>query len=308
MNDPRPTGADYDEFSLFAENAAEVGLPYQGPPVVRRESVEVAPGRSLSALVWGDRPPELVLIHGGGQNAHTWDTVALALDRPLVAIDLPGHGHSDRPGDRVVLDVGAWALDVAVVIERLAPAARLVVGMSLGGSTSIALAVARPDLVAKLLLVDVTPGVTREKSSDIAAFLAGPESFASFDEILDRTRQFNPTRTESSLRRGVLHNAVQRQDGTWTWRHQLGRPADDGGLTMAPMEAGARWDQLGGLPGPVLLARGALSPVVDDADEVEFRRRRPNDQVITVAGAGHSIQGDQPLELARIIVAFLDAD
>jgi pimeloyl-ACP methyl ester carboxylesterase len=308
MNDPRPAGAEYDEFSLFAENAAEAGLPYPGPPVVRRESVEVAPGRSLSALVWGNRPPELVLIHGGGQNAHTWDTVALALDRPQVAIDLPGHGHSDRPGDRVVLDVGAWALDVAEVIERLAPTARLVVGMSLGGSTSIALAVARPDLVGKLLLVDVTPGVTREKSSDIAAFLAGPESFASFDEILERTRQFNPTRSESSLRRGVLHNAVQRRDGTWTWRHQLGRPAGDGGLTMAPTEASARWDELEGLPGPVLLARGALSPVVDDADEAEFRRRRPNDQVVTVAGAGHSIQGDQPLELARIIAAFLDAD
>jgi pimeloyl-ACP methyl ester carboxylesterase len=56
----------------------------------------------------------------------------------------------------------------------------------------------------------------------------------------------------------------------------------------------------------VLLVRGALSPVVDDADEAEFRRRRPSDQVITVAEAGHSIQGDQPLELARIISAFLD--
>ncbi len=52
---------------------------------------------------------------------------------------------------------------------------------------------------------------------------------------------------------------------------------------------------------PVLLVRGALSPVVDDADEAEFRRRRPNDRVVTVEEAGHSIQGDQPLELARIL-------
>jgi pimeloyl-ACP methyl ester carboxylesterase len=301
------TGADYDEFSLFPDNAAEVGLPFTAP-VVRRESVEVAPGRSLSALVWGDRPPELVLIHGGGQNAHTWDTVALALALPLVALDLPGHGHSDRPGDDRVLDLTAWAADVAVAIERLAPASRLVVGMSLGGSTTIALAAARPDLAPKVLLVDVTPGVTREKSADIAAFLAGPESYASFDEILQRTIRFNPTRSESSLRRGVLHNAVQRDDGTWTWRHQLGRPADAGGLAMEPVDARSRWDQLEGLASRVLLVRGALSPVVDDADEAEFRRRRPTDQVVTVAGAGHSIQGDQPLELARIIAAFLGAD
>src|SRR6187431_2779079 len=85
----------YDEFGLFHENAEEFGLPYDRPPVVRRAAVEVAPGRSLSALVWGDAPPELVLLHGGAQNAHTWDTVAMALGRPLVAIDLPGHGHSD---------------------------------------------------------------------------------------------------------------------------------------------------------------------------------------------------------------------
>src|SRR6266542_6507533 len=110
----------YDEFGFFAENAAEFGLPYDGPPAVRRESVEVRPGYRLSALVWGTESPELVLLHGGAQNAHTWDTVALALDRPLVAVDLPGHGHSDWRDDR-----GYWpvsnAKDVATVMRGLAP-------------------------------------------------------------------------------------------------------------------------------------------------------------------------------------------
>jgi len=246
-----------------------------------------------------------VFVHGGGQNAHTWDTVALALDRPLLAIDLPGHGHSDWPGDDAVLDPRAMAEDVAVVIAALAPTARMVVGMSLGGATSIALARAHPELVAKLALIDITPGVTREKSSDIAAFLAGPESFASFDEILDRTIQFNPTRSESSLRRGVLHNAVQREDGTWTWRHQLGRPAGSSGMHVGSVDFSPLWDDLQAIGVPVLLVRGGLSPVVDDADEAEFRRRRPTDRVITVDGAGHSIQGDQPLELAAILNSYL---
>ena len=47
----------------------------------------------------------------------------------------------------------------------------------------------------------------------------GPESFGSFDEILERTVLFNPTRSESSLRRGILHNATERPDGTWSWRY-----------------------------------------------------------------------------------------
>ena len=58
----------------------------------------------------------------------------------------------------------------------------------------------------------------------------------------------------------------------------------------------------------MLLVRGALSPVVDDADEAEFRRRRPADRVVTVEDAGHSIQGDQPVELARILAEFLAAE
>src|SRR5437879_1437814 len=91
---------DYDEFGLFAENATEVGLPFAEPPAVERRSIEVdAEGRRVSGLVWQPgADPVLVLVHGGAQNAHTWDTVALALDLPLVAVDLPGHGHSDwRP-------------------------------------------------------------------------------------------------------------------------------------------------------------------------------------------------------------------
>lgn len=298
--------ATYDEFSLFHENAEEAGLPFDAPPVVRREVVEVVPGRRMSVLVWGEGRPELVLVHGGGQNAHTWDTVALALGRPLVAVDLPGHGHSDWPQDTAWLDPATMAADVAQVVERLAPDARAVVGMSLGGATSIVLATTRPDLVRRLLLVDITPGVNGDKTSDIAAFLSGPESFATFEEILDRTIEFNPTRSVSSLRRGVLHNSVQLPDGSWAWRHQVGRPTAETGLHVERPEFESLWDTLESIPAPVLLVRGSLSPVVDDDDVAEFLRRRPGDTVIVVEGAGHSIQGDKPVELATIIEGFVE--
>src|SRR5215203_5238654 len=60
-----PEIVEYDEFGLFHENAAEYGLPFDGPPTVRRDDVEVEPGRKLSALVWGEGEPELVFLHGG---------------------------------------------------------------------------------------------------------------------------------------------------------------------------------------------------------------------------------------------------
>src|SRR5262245_40652037 len=90
------TSESYDEFSLFADNASDAGLPYDGPPTVRRVLVEVNPGQRMSLLVWGDGPAKYVFIHGGAQNAHTWDTTILAMGRPnAIAVDLPGHGHSD---------------------------------------------------------------------------------------------------------------------------------------------------------------------------------------------------------------------
>lgn len=297
----------YDEFSMFHENAAEYGIPYDGSPTVRREQLEVAPGRNLSALVWGDTPPELVLLHGGGQNAHTWDTVALALRRPLVAIDLAGHGHSDPIPDGEAIDHASGARDVTAAIRALAPEARVVVGMSLGGLITIALYAHAPELVRRMALVDITPGVNSEKSKAIRAFINGPAGFDSFDDILARTIEHNPTRSVSSLRRGVLHNAVQLDDGTWVWRYARGR-----GLARteaaAAQEYAALWDVVSTIKVPLLLARGMRpQSVVDDADEAELLRRCPHAQVEHFAEAGHSIQGDMPVELAATLSAFAAA-
>jgi len=296
------TPVPYDEMAYFSDNAAEFGLPYERPPAVRRERFPIGDGRSLSGLVWGEGEPELVFLHGGAQNAHTWDTVALALDRPLLAIDLPGHGHSDGPRASS-LDVRGNAEDVAAVIRSAAPDARCVIGMSLGGMTSIALAGLAPELVRALVLVDVTPGVDGHKSSTIAAFINGPESFPSFDEILARTIEFNPTRTESSLRRGILHNAVQRPDGSWVWRYARFRSTEQSGDAFA--QFGSLWDVVSGLRMPVMLVRGMRpQSVVDDADEAELVRRCPTARVEHVEEAGHSVQGDTPVELARLIDDF----
>ena len=290
----------YDEFGMLQDNATEVGVPWNGPPSVRREAVALPDGRRISSLVWGEGAPEIVLIHGGAQNAHTWDTVALALDRPLVAVDLPGHGHSDWRPDHDY-SPATNAADVVVALGRLAPAPQLVVGMSLGGLTAISLAAHHPDLVPRLVVVDVTPGTDHAKAEPIVAFVSGPERFESFDEILQRTVQFNPTRTESSLRRGVLHNARENPDGSWTWRYDRMRDWKRGEeLSFAPL-----WDDVERVAAPMLLVRGALSGVVADEDVAELRRRQPDADVVVVEGAGHSVQGDRPLELARIIDEFL---
>ena len=296
----------YDEFSMLADNAGEAGLAFAGPPAARRESVQLPSGKRLSLLVWGTGEPELVLLHGGAQNAHTWDTVALALDRPLVAIDLPGHGHSDWRDEHDYWPP-SMADDVAVAVAQHAPLAKAVVGMSLGGLTAICLAAQHPHLVRRLGIVDVTPGTDHKKAEGIIAFITGPEYFDDFDAILARTIEHNPTRTVSSLRRGVLHNAHALPDGRWSWRYDPARGWKTGnGATEVSEYFGPLWASVDAITAPITLYLGARSPVVGAEDVVELQRRQPSTVVHTIDDAGHSIQGDRPVELARLLAALIE--
>jgi pimeloyl-ACP methyl ester carboxylesterase len=297
--------ASYDEFGLLGDNAAEAGLPFPGPPAVRRQAFTLAAGQAVSAIRWGTTEPELVLLHGGGQNAHTWDTVALALSRPLIAVDLPGHGHSGRRADR---DYGPWrnAEAVAAVLDEAAPNAAAVVGMSLGGVTAIRLAATRPDLVRKAVIVDVTPQVqeaTRSMSKadrGAVALVSGPPVFDSFEAIAAAAVVASPRRPRSAVERGVRHNAVQLPDGRWTWRYDL-----FGELPASQFEYTALWDDVSAIGAPVMLVRGGDSKFVTDNDVAEFRRRMPGVRTEVVAGAGHAIQSDQPLALTALISDFV---
>jgi pimeloyl-ACP methyl ester carboxylesterase len=306
MSDPGATARSaYDEFAMLHENAEESGLPFDAShaPSVARTSIDAPSGNALSALVWGDGDAEIVLLHGGAQNAHTWDTVALALDLPLVAIDLPGHGHSDWRDDKAYRPQ-EMAGDVHHAIDALAPNASTLVGMSLGGLTALCALAEHPDAAERLALVDVTPGVNQEKAEPILSFISGPESFASFDEMLERTMAYNPTRSRSSLRRGVLHNAAEQPDGTWAWRYDLpvGERVEDVEVRFTDM-----WEAVSAIQAPILLVQGGLSGVVDDDDVAELQRRQPTAQVIVVEEAGHSVQGDRPIELADILRTFHDS-
>ena len=319
------SAAETDEFSMLAEAAAEAGVEWNGEFAPKRVSHELlgggsdSPSRKLSALKWGDGSPELVLFHGGAQNAHTWDTVAMALKRPLLAVDLPGHGRSDWRDDHAYLPP-ELADDVCSIVAELAPDAKGVAGMSLGGLTALMLADMHPHLVRRLMLVDITPGVNRAKAEPILEFISGPVYFDSFDDILARTIEHNPTRSEASLRRGILNNAKELPDGRWTWRWDPTRVRDSEeeiGDATAGEEQGleghdleffhSAWDAIDRIGVPLVLYKGSESGVVGDEDVEELLRRCPDAEVVVVPGAGHSIQGDKPAELAGLIDEFLNS-
>ncbi|MGH3562124.1 MAG: alpha/beta fold hydrolase [Mycobacterium sp.] len=288
--------AGLSEFALLRENAEQAGVASPLPAVQR---VDVG---AISALRWGERPPRVIFLHGGGQNAHTWDTVIVGLTEPALAVDLPGHGHSAWRDD------GDYsprrnATTLRPVLDELASHADLVVGMSLGGLTAIALATAAPGLVRELVLIDVTPSALQRHTELTAdqrgtvTLMHGERVFPSFAAMLELTTAAAPHRDAKSLRRGVFHNSRRLEDGRWTWRYDAMRTAPD---------VAGLWEDVAASSTPVTLVRGGASGFVSDEDVAELSRRATYFRgVRVVENSGHSVQSDQPRALVGILRGVL---
>jgi esterase len=284
------------EFALLPENAEQAGVEGPLPHVQRIDA------GSVSALQWGDSSPRVVFLHGGGQNAHTWDTVIVGLGQPALAVDLPGHGHSAWREDGNYSPQNNAAA-VAPVLNELAPHADLVVGMSLGGLTAIGLGAIAPHLVRELVLVDVTPSalqrhseMTKEQLGTVA-LVQGEREFPSFAAILELTTAAAPHRDPKSLRRGVFHNSRRLDNGNWTWRYDTIREFPD---------FDSLWNDVDGLSSPITLVRGGTSGFVSDEDAIELEQRAQTFRgVHVVENSGHSVQSDQPRALIGILRGVL---
>ncbi|MFF7292151.1 alpha/beta fold hydrolase [Microbacterium sp. NPDC008134] len=296
---------DISEFSYLPAQAEALGVPV---PLVERLTLPLPDGRTASALRFGAEPPRVTLLHGAGLNAHTWDTTALALSTPLLAIDLAGHGDSSWRDD---LDYTprTLAVDVAAALDAWTSGPQVVVGQSLGGLTGAALAATRPDLVAELIVVDITPGIdTSAGPAALREFYAGPVDFATRDELVDKAISLGFGGTRPETERGVFLNTRVRPDGRIEWKHHFAHLAAQALASPAPGNAAAPsvlhetgWDDLAAVRAPLTLIR-ATRGFVSETDADELQRRVPNARV-AVFEATHNVQETAPVELAEFVAA-----
>jgi pimeloyl-ACP methyl ester carboxylesterase len=217
------------------------------------------------------------------------------------ALDLRGHGDSEW-SRQMEYSLEAHAGDVHAFVTALELVDAVIVGMSLGGGTAVRYAIDHPPRA--LVVVDTGPQTNRVGGRAIIDFMRAPAELDSIDEFIERSMAFNPRRDPRLLRRSLLHNLMRLPDGKWTWkydRRHFGR-LDDAAQDRARQAA---WANVESITCPVLLVRGAESPVLSRESADAFAARLVDARVVEISGAGHTVQGDNPRDLSAALHAFL---
>lgn len=112
--------------------------------------------------------PAVLLTHGFGASAHMFATTVaeVAVDHTAIAWDIRGHGRSDAPADPAEYSVATSLADMSGLLDVAGADRAILLGHSLGGYLSLEFALAHPQRVAGLVLVDTGPGYRRDRGRD----------------------------------------------------------------------------------------------------------------------------------------------
>jgi len=277
------------------------------PEVVLPEARHVVvDGMRLHCLDWGTRGHAPILfLHGGALTARTWDVVCLGLrrDHHCVALDQRGHGDSEWSP---VMDYApdAHARDIDGVLDAFGFDRAVLVGQSMGGLNAFVYTTRHPERVAGLVLVDVGPEIQLRGAQRIGDFVANTAEIDSIDAFVEQAMVFNPLRDRRLLTYSVHNSVRQRPDGTWVRKNDT-RFFGQVGAEEISRRIAAYWQAVDTIRCPTLVVRGARSDVfLDDAAE-RFARALPDGRWVRIEGAGHTVQGDNPVGLIGAIRDFL---
>jgi pimeloyl-ACP methyl ester carboxylesterase len=284
--------------------AAHAGIDAAGVPPPTEGCVRVN-GLALRWLDWGDpAAPPIVLLHGGGQSARTWDACCLVLARRHRCLALDQRGH----GDSAWSPEGAYGFDdhaddIAAFIDALDLTAPTLAGMSMGGINAIACAARDPRRLRALVIVDVAPEVQVEPVERMMRGIAACRRFASPRDAAERLARLGARRDRTLLEATLALNLRREAHGDWTWKYDPRTLAD---LSAERILAPRRplWNVLPRIGCPALVVRGAHSEIFSEEDAARLARTLPRASRATVAGARHSVQTDNPAGLAQAMIEF----
>lgn len=252
--------------------------------------------------------PAIVLMHGFPDDLHLYDRVLpyLTPHRRVITFDFLGWGSSDKPAGYPYTATNQTA-DVDVVLERIGAGQYVLVAHDASGPPAIDWALANPDRVASLVLLNTYYGWMRG--------LRRPEAIALYSTPIVRNLARAVMRRRERLDRRlyfwqvgrfISDDAVRRELlPEFYERFRAARPAfwrlnDD--LLGTVLSRRKRRAAAAGFPRPVRIVFGAADPYLNSTVARRFQALFPGSELFLLPDARHYVQIDEPERVAELIL------
>ena len=249
--------------------------------------------------------PTLILLHGFTGHARSWDSFAeTAVQRfRVLALDQRGHGETDWSPHA---EYGVYEMrdDLISFVRALNLDSYYLVGLSMGGMVAMHFAAQRPEGLQKVVIVDIAPEIAPVGARAIADGVQQSDVFDSVDQAFERARTANSTPPENVHFHRVRHSLMRTEDGKWTFRYDRAfRRLGNSPRRRPNVQEG--WEAISRISVPTLLLRGENSPLLTLEIAKKFESVVPNCEFVEIAGSGHSIPLDKPVEFGNAVLNFL---
>jgi len=259
-------------------------------------------GLRIHYLDWGtDGKRPLILLHGIGRIAHTFDHLASHFnnDYHVIAVDMRGHGDSgwDANGQYLVED---YVKDIAGLAEQLRLKNIVIWGNSTGGRVAQVLAGMRPDLISAVISEDVGPERPREIADNGANRLKQEDvrGWASEDDLLAELKASNARTPEEILRAYVQYGSKRRPDGRVIWKRD---PNIANGFVPTEL-----WQYVREIKSPIIYILGGRSNIVPADTQAKLKQTLSQVQIESLPGLGHYPSEENTKDFLLIVDRFLE--
>ena len=296
-------GLEEEGPSLFqAARAAGVAFDREVEP---QDNAVTLNGLRFHYLDWGNEgKPPVLLLHGGLQQGHSWDFVALALcgDYHVFALDARGHGDSQWAADGDY-SLEAHQRDLESFVEALGLEQLILVGHSMGGQTSYVFTSRHPEVVKALAIVDTGPVAKRGGRSRIKRFRDLPDQLDTYQEFATRVQEYTGRSRERVM--GSLRYVIrQLASGKWTWKYD--KLLRDPTYRPRHPSPGRLWEYLANIRCPTLVIRGSESDIFSTETKERMLKVISQSVGAVVPEAGHLVAGDNPAGFLVVLKSWLD--